>query len=72
MEILISDTAILEIYLGPVGSRIRTVTQGVLGGLLLAAVFTAIKIVPLGSASAIMFCTPVFTFLMASCMLGER
>ena len=44
-----------------------------LGGVLLACMFVAVKFVPLGEASAIMFCTPIFTFIMAPCMLsGER
>ena len=62
----------MEIFLGPSGVRRRTVIQGLLGGILLAAMFIAIKLVPLGNASAIMFCTPVFTFIMAPFMLGER
>jgi drug/metabolite transporter (DMT)-like permease len=46
--------------------------QGLLGGLLLLCIFVTIKLVPLGNASAIFFCTPVFTFVFAVCMLGER
>ena len=59
-------------FLGPTGVRKRTVVQGLLGGVLLACMFVAVKYVPLGNASAIMFCTPIFTFFMAPCMLGER
>ena len=66
------DHSRMEIFLGPIGVRLRTAVQGLLGGVLLASMFTAIKIVPLGNASAIMFCTPVFTFLMAPFMIGER
>jgi len=58
--------------LGPRGVRCRTVTQGLLGGGLLACVFVAVRLVPLGNASAIMFCTPIFTFVMAPCFLGGR
>ena len=59
-------------FLGPRGVRRRTVLQGMLGGVLLACMFVAVKFVPLGNASAIMFCTPVFTFFMAPCMLPGR
>ena len=58
--------------LGPAGVRVRTVMQGILGGLLLLSMFNAIKHVPLGNSSAIMFCTPVFTFIFAPCMLREQ
>lgn len=42
------------------------------GGLLLLFIYIAIQHVPLGNGSAIFFCTPVFTFIFAICMLGER
>ena len=58
--------------LGPREHRWRIVTQGLLGGFLLLCLFIAIKHVPLGSASAIFFCTPVFTFVFAVTMLKER
>jgi len=62
-----------RMLLGPRGVRRRTVLQGMLGGVLLACMFVAVKFVPLGNASAIIFCTPIFTFFMAPCMLsGER
>jgi drug/metabolite transporter (DMT)-like permease len=48
------------------------VLQGMLGGLLLLCMFNAIKHVPLANSSAIMFCTPVFTFVLAPCMLREQ
>ena len=51
--------------------RLKLVGQGVLGGCLLLCIFIAIKNVPLGNASAIMFTTPFWTFLFAVCMLGE-
>lgn len=51
--------------------RIRIFFQGLLGGLLLLCIFVAIKHVPLGNSSAIFFCTPVFTFIFAICMLRE-
>ena len=69
---MLIDNSKVEIFLGPSGVRLRTTVQGLLGGVLLASMFTAVKIVPLGNSSAIMFCTPVFTFLMATFMLGER
>lgn len=50
----------------------RLVIQGILGGLLLLCIFVAIKNVPLGNASSIFFCTPVFTFILAVFMLNER
>ncbi len=58
--------------MGPVKKRLRIVAQGVLGGCLLLCIFIAVKLVPLGNASAIFFCTPVFTFLFARFMLSER
>ena len=61
-----------DTLLGPAGVRVRTVMQGMLGGLLLLSMFNAIKHVPLGNSSAIMFCTPVFTFIFAPCMLREH
>ena len=68
----IQDEPKMDIFFGPKEVRLRTVAQGLLGGLLLAAMFSAVKIVPLGNASAIMFCTPIFTFLLAPFMLRER
>ena len=50
----------------------RIVLQGMGGGLLLLFIYMAIQRVPLGNSSAIFFCTPVFTFVFAVCMLGER
>ena len=63
---------LVDSLLGPAGVRVRTVMQGILGGLLLLSMFNAIKHVPLGNSSAIMFCTPVFTFIFAPCMLREQ
>lgn len=57
--------------LGPKASRVKIFLQGTFGGLLLLAIFVAVKHVPLGNASAIFFCTPVATFLLATFMLGE-
>ncbi len=57
---------------GPPGKRLRIACQGLMGGLLLLCIFVAITHIPLGSASAIFFCTPVFTFVFAVTMLGER
>ena len=50
----------------------RIALQGIGGGLLLLFIYMAIQRVPLGNGSAIFFCTPVFTFVFAVCMLGER
>ncbi len=55
--------------LGPTNQRLRLLIQGILGGTLLLCIFVAIKHVPLGNSSAIFFCTPVFTFAFAVCML---
>lgn len=52
--------------------KIRIVLQGAIGGCLLFCIFFAVSNVPLGNASAIFFCTPVFTFIFASFMLGEK
>ena len=59
-------------FLGPKGTRFRTAFQGILGGILLCCMFIAVKVVPLGNCSAILFCTPIFTFFLAPCMLNER
>lgn len=58
-------------WLGHPDTRTKVFLQGVFGGLLLLAIFVAVKHVPLGNASAIFFCTPVATFLFASFMLEE-
>ncbi len=58
--------------LGHPKKRLRVVLQGFLGGCLLLCIFIAVKLVPLGNASAIFFCTPVFTFAFAVVMLRER
>lgn len=58
-------------FLGPREARLRIFLQGTFGGLLLLAIFVAVKHVPLGNASAIFFCTPVATFIFATVMLGE-
>ena len=50
----------------------RIMLQGIGGGLLLLFIYMSIQRVPLGNSSAIFFCTPVFTFVFAVCMLGER
>ena len=46
--------------------------QGIIGGGLLFCIFYAVSNVPLGNASAIFFCTPMFTCFFATCMLGEK
>ena len=56
----------------PLSKTGRIVLQGIGGGLLLLFIYMAIQRVPLGNSSAIFFCTPVFTFVFAVCMLGER
>ena len=48
-------------WLGPREIRWKIFMQGTFGGLLLLAIFIAVKHVPLGNASAIFFCTPVST-----------
>ena len=48
-------------WLGPREIRLKIFMQGSFGGLLLLAIFVAVKHVPLGNASAIFFCTPVST-----------
>ena len=48
-------------WLGPREIRCKIFMQGSFGGLLLLAIFVAVKHVPLGNASAIFFCTPVST-----------
>lgn len=65
------NRSVVDTLVGPPNARIRTVLQGFLGGILLLCMFTAIKHVPLGNASAIMFCTPIFTFILAPFMLKE-
>ena len=49
--------------LGPREIRCKIFMQGSFGGLLLLAIFVAVKHVPLGNASAIFFCTPVSTLV---------
>lgn len=46
-------------WLGPKEAKNKIFLQGLFGGLLLLAIFVAVKHVPLGNASAIFFCTPV-------------
>ena len=50
-------------WLGPREIRCKIFMQGFFGGLLLLAIFVAVKHVPLGNASAIFFCTPVSTLV---------
>jgi drug/metabolite transporter (DMT)-like permease len=50
-------------FLGPKESKNKIFLQGVFGGMLLLAIFVAVKHVPLGNASAIFFCTPVSYFI---------
>eukprot|EP00095_Tigriopus_kingsejongensis_P001150 maker-scaffold628_size122696-snap-gene-0.30 protein:Tk01150 transcript:maker-scaffold628_size122696-snap-gene-0.30-mRNA-1 annotation:"transmembrane protein 20" len=76
-QIVVMGLALIRLRLSPLptaewGLRIRLVVQGLLGGLLLLCIFISIKSVPLGNASSIFFCTPVFTFIFAVCMLNER
>ena len=40
-------------FLGPRGVRKRVILQGMLGGVLLACMFVAVKFVPLGNASGL-------------------
>ena len=46
-------------WLGPREARNKIFLQGLFGGMLLLAIFVAVRHVPLGNASAIFFCTPV-------------
>jgi drug/metabolite transporter (DMT)-like permease len=76
----ITQTTVLGIYflikrqsiLGPVGTRKWLCAQGTMGAVLLICIFIAVRNVPLGSASAIFFCTPIFTYLFSAALLeGE-
>ena len=50
---------------------IKIFLQGAFGGLLLMTIFVAVKNVPLGNVSAIIFCTPV-SILVWICVLFSR
>lgn len=74
------QTGMLSIYflvtrksiLGPDGSRGWLCGQGAIGAVLLICIFVAVRNVPLGSASAIFFCTPIFTYILSAWLLeGE-
>lgn len=76
----ITQTSLLGLYflvrkktiLGPEGSRAWLCAQGTIGAMLLICIFVAVRNVPLGSASAIFFCTPIFTYLLSAALLeGE-
>lgn len=67
-----SDPAILSFLVGAKKARSRMALQGFLGGCLLLGMYGAVNYIPLASATAIFFSTPVFTFLMATFMLKER
>lgn len=58
--------------LGPNGSRGWLCGQGAIGAVLLISIFIAVRNVPLGSASAIFFCTPVFTYLFSAWLLEDE
>ena len=60
MTIMLSHLLWTKTYIfGPREARVKIFFQGTFGGLLLLAIFVAVKHVPLGNASAIFFCTPV-------------
>ena len=46
-------------FMGPRENRTILFLQGIFGGMLLLTIFVAVKHVPLGNVSAIIFCTPV-------------
>jgi len=74
------QTILLSVYfivrqksiVGPNGSRKWLCGQGAIGALLLICIFIAVRNVPLGSASAIFFCTPVFTYLFSAWLLEDE
>ena len=54
-----SDENYVTRFLGPRENRTILFLQGIFGGMLLLTIFVAVKHVPLGNVSAIIFCTPV-------------
>jgi len=58
-------------FLGPSTTRLRNLTQGILGGLLLLGLYASLERIPVGDANAIYFLTPLFCFILAPCTLKE-
>lgn len=73
VAVMLADLALRRLDpRGPAEHRRRVLLQGGMGGFMLLCIFVAVRHVPLGNCSAIFFCNPVFTFLFAVPMLGER
>ena len=53
-------------------TRWRVLAQGVLGGLLLLAMFKAVSCLPLGDATAIFFSSPAFTMVLSMVILKDH
>ena len=53
-------------------TRWRIAAQGVLGGLLLLAIFEAVARLPLGDCTAIFFSAPAFTMVLSCCLLRDH
>ena len=77
MAIATTDLAVKRI--GPLGGsaepwqvKAKVVGQGALGGLLLLCVYYTVAHIPIGNASAIFFCSPMFTFMFATVTLDEK
>eukprot|EP00092_Neocalanus_flemingeri_P028118 GFUD01030538.1.p1 GENE.GFUD01030538.1~~GFUD01030538.1.p1 ORF type:complete len:411 (-),score=91.10 GFUD01030538.1:126-1358(-) len=55
-----------------IGTRWRIAAQGVLGGLLLLAIFEAVGRMPLGDCTAIFFSSPAFTMILSLIILRDH
>lgn len=66
--------AVKENPLGPreFSARWRIVTQGLMGGLLLLAIFMAVSLLPLGDATAIFFSSPAFTMILSYMLIRDH
>jgi len=57
--------------LGPPGSRLLLLTQGLVGGTTLVLLFYSFRLLPLGDAATIIFSSPVFVMVLSHVWLRE-
>ncbi|CAG7828486.1 unnamed protein product [Allacma fusca] len=60
-----------ENILGPKGSRLLLLVQGIVGGTTLVLLFYSFRLLPLGDAATIIFSSPVFVMVMSHLWLRE-
>ena len=71
MTLYENTSGFMHFLFGPRQARVKMVLQGIFGALVLLGMYGALAYISLASSTAIFFTAPIFTFILAPCMLKE-